>query len=166
MKPTPEDEQALDALFAITGTVLDASGYRNVEASPSDKSYVRWQVAIDTWRDDGFAPLITILVNGLRDADGAELPPEARAFFLELIAQKTKTRKRRPTPDGIIRRLYPYLLAEEQKKDPSQRKGVAAHTKVIEDLAEMFGVTDTAIGMAVSVRNSRRQHKGSPNEPD
>lgn len=160
MKPTPEEGQALDALFAISVAVLDASGSRNVEVSPSDKSYVRWQVAIDTWRDDGFAPLITILVNGLRDADGAELPPEARAFFLDLIAQKTKTRKRRPTPDGIIRRLYPHLLAEEQKKDQSQRGlGVTPSEKVMEDLADMFGVTKSAIGMAVSVRTSRRPRK-------
>ncbi len=165
MKMSPEEEQAIDALLAITGTALDASGYRNVEISPSDKSYVRWQVAIDAWRDDGFAALITILVNGLRDADGAELPPEARAFFLELIAQKTKTRKRRSTPDGLIRRFYPYLLAEEQKKDPSQREGVEAHRKVKEDLAKIFGVTYTAVDMMVSRRASRQLLKRGPHQP-
>lgn len=165
MKPLPdeverdEDEQAVDAVHAAMDKALRWAESRDSRTPPSDQAVMAWRTAIEAF-EDGYSTYAAILILGLCDVGGQELPVVARNFFHLLIARLLESTKR-CLPRREVRVLFKIYSEAERKKGRSSRsKGVFLSDKVIDDLREIYGVdSGSALKEIVWPRRSRPHKK-------
>jgi hypothetical protein len=150
-----EDEQAVDAVHAAMYKALRWAESMDSRAPPSDEAVMAWRTAIEAF-EDGYSTYAAILILGLCDVGGQELPVVARNFFHLLIARLLENKNKRGLPRREVRvRFKIYSEAERKKGRTSRLHGESVDKVVVNDLIKMYGCSYGAIDEIVRPRASR-----------
>jgi hypothetical protein len=107
-----------------------------------------WDWASDAWRQSGIVTdWVRFQINNLHDADGHELPDEAKLFLLGVLLQAYKPGNKKYLPKKLIRSQY--------RQDLPSCKSTFLKKK----LAEMWKTSAYNIDQIVSPRTSRQTGK-------
>lgn len=154
-----EDELAVDAVHAAMNKALHWAESSDSRTPPSDETVMAWRTAIEAF-EDGYSFYVAVLILGLCDAGGQELPPEARNFFGWLIARLSEKEKRRGLPRREVRVRFKILREAERKKDRSSRlPRVFLSDKVKKELSEIYGGSVEEIVNPRACRPYRKRYR-------